>query len=352
MEKQSPRKKQISAALVLGALLVLVGMAVSIGPALAAGEDDAIIEPKSIVTLPWKNAAQKPVPPSFVLPRQSRLGCLACHSNTKLSRIKDGEEQSLFVDPEVIGNSMHEKIACIDCHTNFTYEDHPAKNPKDYWKVAGLACMKCHPYQKLKYEKSIHGRLALEDKKAELNGKEVEPALCSSCHGSHNIQSPRFESYRSEFRLSSKKVCGQCHTDRYASYGDYYHGQAYKNKAKDAPTCWDCHDNHNILHGDDAKSPIASPANLRQACGKCHDDPGESLVTYAPLIHGRQEALNNNPIFRLLGLIIPERQPAEPEPETREPVVQTEILSETPEVGLFARIIGIFFPRSLRPLGG
>ncbi len=339
-------------AALLGALLVLLAMSVWVGSAAAAEEDEAVPEQKSIITLPWENAAKKPVPPSFILPRQSRWGCLACHSNEKLSRIKDGEEESLFIDPEVIGNSMHEKIACVDCHTNFTYEEHPAENPKDFRRVAGLACMKCHPFQKYLYENSIHGELALEGKMGELDGKEVEPALCSSCHGSHDIQSPRFQPYRSEFRLASKQVCGQCHTDRYSSYGDYYHGQAHKNKAKDAPTCWDCHSNHRILRSDNKQSHIASSANLRKTCGKCHDKPGESFVTYAPLIHGRQEALNNNPIFRLLSLVIPKRQPAEPDPETREPVVQTEIITETPEPGLLDRIIGIFFPQSLRPLGG
>ena len=345
-------KKQTLMAFSLGALLALLVLSAMAGSAAAAEEDGAVTDPKSIITLPWENAAQKPVPPSFVLPRQSRWGCLACHSNEKLSVIKEGEEESLFIDPEVLGNSIHKKIACVDCHTNFTYEEHPAKNPEDYRRVAGLACMKCHPFQKYLYENSVHGELALENKKGKLDGKEVEPALCSSCHGSHDIQSPRFQPYSSEFRLASKRVCGQCHTDRYASYGDYYHGQAHKSKAKDAPACWDCHGNHRIVRGKDKRSAIGSPANLRMTCGKCHEDPGGSLLTYAPLIHGRQEALDNNPIFRLLGSIIPDRRPAEPEPETKEPVVRAEAVTETPEEGLLDKIIEFFFPQSLRPLGG
>lgn len=348
--KRSPKiSKVILALLVFGVIFPIVARA-------ADERAPGIIDPKSIITLPWDNAAKKPMPPSFVLPAQSRWGCLACHSNTNLSRMDNGREESLFIDPKIIGGSMHKKIACVDCHTNFTYEEHPAANPEDFRKVAGLACMKCHPFQKYLYENSIHGELALSGKKGNLAGKEADPALCSSCHGSHDIQSPRFEPYKTKFRLGAKDVCGKCHKDRYDSFSDYYHGQAHKNGAKDAPVCWDCHSNHRIIKmkEGDTESPVSGPAKLRTTCGKCHDNPGESFVAYAPLIHNRQTALNNNPIYRLLSIIIPDRRPPASEPQDREPepIVEEVILKETENEGFFSKLIGIFFPRSLRPLGG
>lgn len=301
-----------------------------------------------IITLPWENAPEKkPVPPKFVLPKQSRWGCLACHSNKNLSNFKGGREASLFVDPEVIGNSMHKKIACIDCHTNFSYDEHPAKNPSDFRKVAGLACMKCHPYQAYKYKKSIHGSLALENKLGRLDGKPTEPALCSSCHGFHDIQSSRFEPYKAKFQASAKKVCGKCHAGRYASYSDYYHGRAYKIKAKDAPTCWDCHNNHQIVKQDPGPSPV-SAANLPQTCGKCHDQPTQNLTSYAPMIHNRGKAVDNNPVYKLLSFII-KREEVATTPKGQKTVDASEIVVEPKEEGFMARLADFFFPKSLRP---
>ncbi len=337
-------------------LPVVVGLALFLfsGLALAEAEDDGggADDPKSIITLPWENPAKKPVPPSFILPAQNRWGCLACHSNHNLSRIRDGREQSLFIDPDIIGASMHQKIACIDCHTNFTYEEHPASNPKDYRKVAGAACMKCHPFQAYLYRKSVHGRLALQEKQGTLAGKKVDAALCSDCHGSHNIQSPRFEPYKSEFRQSGREVCGQCHTDRYASFSDYYHGQAYKNKAIDAPACWDCHDNHRIVKKNNPRSPVGTDENLKETCGRCHDRPGNSFVSYAPLIHNRAESLEKNPIFSLLSIFIPKREAVVDEPQSREPAVKAGVVTESQEESILTRVFRFFFPQSLRPISG
>jgi hypothetical protein len=302
-----------------------------------------------IITLPWDNPAKKPVPPPFVLPKQNRWGCLACHSNKKLTKIKGDREISLFVDADTIGDSVHKNIACIDCHTNFSYEDHPAESPKDFRKVAGQACMKCHPFQAYQYRNSVHGELALQNKLGVIDDKEAEPALCSSCHGSHDIQSPRFEPYRSEFRASSQQVCGTCHADRFASYNDHYHGAAYKRGAKDAAACWDCHGEHRVLKGKDPGSTVAA-GNLRATCGKCHDNPGEGFIGYAPLIHNRSVAYDNNPIIRLLNIFVPKKDRTIVELKERKPEARSEIVAESKKEGLFAQLFDFLFPRSLRPL--
>lgn len=306
---------------------------------------------ENIITLPWENPAKKPVPPAFVLPKQNRWGCLACHSNKHLSKFRGGRQVSLYVDPEIIGKSMHKNIACIDCHTNFSYEEHPAKNPSDWRKVAGLACMKCHPYQASQYKNSIHGDLALQNKLGKIDGKDAKPALCSSCHGSHDIQSPRFEPYKSKYRASAKKVCGQCHPDRYASYSDHYHGQAYKNKAKDAPTCWDCHSNHKIVKKESGVLTPVSESQLPDTCGKCHNNPTASMTSYAPLIHNRAAEMAKNPIFKLLSIFI-KREEVAVEPKVRKPVASPEIVTEEEEVGFIARIVDFFFPETLRSRQG
>ena len=310
----------------------------------------------SIITMPWpeKDLAKRPVPPPFILPRQSRWGCLSCHSSKKLTKFENGKEVSRYINPNIIGNSMHKKIACLDCHTNFSYETHPASSPKDFRKVAGLACMRCHPYQAYLYKKSIHGQLALQNKLGTLNGKKVAPPTCRDCHGFHNIQSPRFEPYRSKFinRLRQGKLCAKCHKDRYNSWNDYYHGLGFKNGAKDAPTCWDCHNNHEILPVSDPNSTVNSD-NLPKTCGRCHDRPTKVFTGYAPMIHGRQKLLSENLVGRIISIFVPSIRQAQPgvklaKKRTAKPSAKKVKILKPKKVGFLSRIYRFFFPASLR----
>jgi len=340
----APFRKEVLIGIVLVALTLISWMALS-HVAHAAGND-------SIITLPWSDQAKKPIPPTFILPEQARWGCLSCHSNPRLSKFRDGKEISLFIDSNIIGNSMHKRIACLDCHTNFSYDTHPASNPGDYRKVAGTACMKCHPYQAYLYKNSVHGKLALQNKLGKIKGSSVEPPLCSSCHGFHDIQSPRFEPYRSKFRASVRQgeVCAKCHQDRYQSYADYYHGKGYKAGATDAPVCWDCHDNHKILQAKDGQSTV-NVANLPKTCDRCHDQPTQTFTSYASMIHGRANELSQNFVIRVISAIIPGIAPSSgssavaPASSAKPKLVASPGQSE----GLLDRFYHFFFPSSLRP---
>jgi len=304
---------------------------------------------KSIITLPWKDKAKQPVPPSFILPKQARWGCLSCHSSKRLSKFRDGKEVSLFIDPKIIGHSMHKKIACLDCHTNFSYDKHPAGTPQNWRKIAGLACMKCHRYQAYLYQKSIHGKLALQNKNGKLNGKEVAPPTCFDCHGNHDVQSPRFEPYRSKFResVNSGKVCAKCHKKRYKSWNDYYHGRAFKNGAKDAPVCWDCHNNHLVLKAKNHESSV-NKDKLPKTCGRCHDRPTKAFTTYAGLIHGRDRYVESNPIVRLIRAIVPGSGEKESTSSTKKVKQKKQEVNQAKSESFFTRIIHFFYPPSLR----
>lgn len=336
--------------LITGLALALILILLFLGTAYAATDFGARTHKteNSIITLPWKDKAKRPVPPSFILPTQARWGCLSCHSSKRLSKFRDGKEISLFIDQNIIGNSMHKKIACLDCHTNFSYDKHPAGTPQNWRKIAGLACMKCHPYQAYLYRKSIHGKLALQNKKGKLGGQEVDPPTCFDCHGNHDVQSPRFEPYRTKFKESLNKgeVCAKCHKDRYKSWNDYYHGRAFKNGAKDAPACWDCHNNHLVLKAKNPESSV-NENKMPKTCGLCHDRPTKAFTSYASLIHGRKKIVEGNPIVRLVRAIIPgggekKSTPAAEVKQTKEEVNQAK--SES----IFTKIIHFFYPPSLR----
>jgi hypothetical protein len=138
---------------------------------------------------------------------------------------------------------------------------------------------------------------AQANRKAE--GKPEQVPTCGGCHGGHAIPSKEDTESLVAFNKSAIEVCGGCHTDGAETYADYYHGAAYKEGAPwDAPACWDCHGAHEVLPASDRNSPV-HPDNLVATCGQegCHVDANEEFVKYASLIHGKQEALEQNPLW-------------------------------------------------------
>lgn len=313
-------------------VLFLICLFMAISTAGAAVEDINIKELK------------KPVKPSAILPKHVRWGCLVCHADSKLAKIDNNKERSIFIDEAIIGNSMHKNIACIDCHTNFSYTGHPPEVPSDFRKVAGLACKKCHPYQYELYSESKHGKLVE-------SGSKKNAAKCSDCHGSHNIQRIGDEEANTIFRKQYQNMCSKCHEDRERSYNDHYHGAAYKTGAPDAPKCWDCHSNHKILGKDDSQSTV-NKSNLPETCNRCHTGASESFVNYAKLIHGRKEALNKNFIAAIFYRFFPSKeQPVKKAEDTDGARDETVSQAKAPvEDSLLTKLIRIFYPESLRPL--
>lgn len=322
--------KKIYASLSIKLILITALILSIAGMASAAIEDTALKELK------------KPVKPSVVLPKHVRWGCLVCHSDRKLAKIENNKEKSIFIDEDIIGNSMHKNIACIDCHTNFSYTGHPPDVPEDYRKVAGLACKKCHPYQYELYSDSKHGKLVL-------SGSKKNAAKCSDCHGSHGIQRISGNTANKVFREQYKSMCAKCHEDRERSYNDHYHGAAYKNGAPDAPRCWDCHNNHKILGKKEGESSV-NDENLPQTCNKCHTEANSTFASYAKLIHGREKILKQNLLASIYYRFFPMKtEPVEKFDDSRDKEVKR-AQAPVQQDGFIKRILRIFYPESLRPL--
>lgn len=246
------------------------------------------------------------VVPRFKGARQVQAYCLGCHGNRKIQDFLAVLEKWAFVDGKTFSRSVHKNVPCTGCHQDFLVGAHPENVPKDFRRRAGLACAACHKKQASKYRQSIHAKLAVGARSGRIAGRAVKAAVCADCHGSHDIQSQGREPFKTSFRLSGAKVCGRCHADRYESFSDYYHGKGYKNRAYDAPSCWDCHSNHRIVKAADPSSPIARH-NLPRTCGKCHDHPIGIHNSYARLIHNRRALFERNPIVRLIRTFFPDR---------------------------------------------
>ncbi|MSR83906.1 MAG: hypothetical protein EXS58_13450 [Candidatus Latescibacteria bacterium] len=149
--------------------------------------------------------------------------CLECHADPDLKRgslpkkgtpvMADAALMSVFVDKALIDGSVHEGVACVECHTGVT-TDHGEHLPP-------ARCASCHEEEEAEYTTGLHGM-------ARQAGVADAPT-CGDCHGSHQILAaadPR--SLVNPQRQPA--TCAACHADlefikrRPVSLGSPLHG--------------------------------------------------------------------------------------------------------------------------------
>jgi len=174
-----------------------------------------------------------------------------------------------------------EDVSCVSCHGgNDRTLDAGAAHGGSF-RIARASvpklCASCHSDERRMraynlpvdqyalYQTSGHGqRLARGDTRV---------AVCSDCHGAHDILAPSDPASR-VFRTSIPRTCGTCHgdttlmkargrRDAYAEYMGSVHGKALLDQGNlRAPTCVSCHG----VHG--AAPPQVG--DVGKVCGTCH----------------------------------------------------------------------------------
>ncbi len=168
------------------------------------------------------------------------VSCVECHQQT-WAKHKDSKDPKYERLGEVVKQidsfmkSVHARpskqdqsrtnATCYDCHEPHNIgtigsqqrADHRLKNPE--------VCGSCHQKQLGDYRKSDHGIAVMEK-------KDSESAVCSDCHTTHEIDSPKGD----KVMLRITENCGSCHKDAQKTYRSSYHGQVnklgYTNSAK------------------------------------------------------------------------------------------------------------------------
>jgi cytochrome b subunit of formate dehydrogenase len=212
--------------------------------------------------------------------------CLACHGERTLTMEKRGKTISIFVDGASFKKSAHADLECISCHQGLDLEAIPHAK-----KITPVNCLNCHDGENLdRYKASVHG--------VSRDGKKPA-ASCVDCHSMHSIQkvSDKDSLARKEFEV---ETCARCHSGIKAKYMASSHGGALEAGVKGAPTCVDCHGEHEV------QSPLSAGAatsrkKVAAMCLKCHlDNPdvrarvGPSagfVMSYEKSVHG--QALQN-----------------------------------------------------------
>jgi hypothetical protein len=196
--------------------------------------------------------------------------CMDCHSEPDIHKTENGQEVSLFVDPDVSAGSKHTGIQCIKCHTN-------ARTMNDPVCIGSgkVDCSMCHAAEVEDFSISQHGKYYSQ-------GDSLAP-YCTTCHGDHNVLGID-DPASPVFARNVPDLCGNCHREgaeaakRYtgpekeilSNYTMSIHGKGLLDSGLlVTATCIDCHTAHRELPASDSMSTIFH-ANIAETCSSCH----------------------------------------------------------------------------------
>jgi formate dehydrogenase gamma subunit len=163
--------------------------------------------------------------------------CSSCHGAHKIYP-KSDKDSSIFVD--------NQPQMCGSCHS-------------DSEKMREFGIKISNPIKD--YSKSNHS-LAIQ--KGNTNS-----AVCSSCHGSHDILPSTSEKSKTN-RKNIPETCGKCHKEISDEFLQSIHGKALLKGVAEVPTCTTCHSEHDIEGPERKGSPVSSTLVAEKTCSPCH----------------------------------------------------------------------------------
>jgi doubled CXXCH motif protein len=123
---------------------------------------------------------------------------------------------------------------------------------------------------------------SIHGRAVERSGLVVAPT-CVDCHGNHDIKR-KSDPTSLVYRTTIPATCGKCHAGIRQHYDESIHGAKLKAGDPKAPVCADCHTAHEIQRVETDAWRLAAT----RECGTCH---AESLRTYRDTFHGQVTAL-------------------------------------------------------------
>ena len=213
--------------------------------------------------------------------------CLTCHRHDLSKSLSSGEALSLSINESGFRSSIHGKLLCSSCHTEFSKTKHPVrmfKNKREYTALLTKSCSMCHPDEQLR-KSPIHGTL-------------MATATCIECHGSHAISGVKVQ----KGVLGESQYCLTCHRGRLRmnmrnseSLSVYVDAASLRNSAHGSLQCTACHSNFSKT-----RHPVRVFNSIREytlvsaeLCKKCHPDATtqyESSIHYTLFKSGNPQA--------------------------------------------------------------
>jgi hypothetical protein len=233
---------------------------------------------------------------------QVKLSCAHCHGRHDIKRAAEDHFfpcQNCHTKAAIqFNNSVHKKAtqagkleaaSCQDCHGGHNIRKVTSKESSVYPMNLPRTCAQCHGSAKQATKKSFPHRDMVDLYMDTVHGRALDrggllvAAVCTSCHGSHEIRS-HLDPASSTYRQNIPRTCGKCHAGVEASYEESIHGKWLRRGNPQAPSCTDCHTSHEIRRVDTYKWKLS----VVQECGTCHE---QSLKTFRDTFHGQVNVL-------------------------------------------------------------
>ena len=135
------------------------------------------------------------------------------------------------MDEAKLAASVHKTNTCVSCHADIT-----AKHPDDNVPAQPVNCASCHEQQSESYGASVHG-LALQGRARTPRRAATATSRTTSCRRRRRLRRCIFPSGRDLRRVPRPGGQGR---------GGKRARQGRGRRARDAPTCTDCHSEHKI----------------------------------------------------------------------------------------------------------
>ncbi len=226
-----------------------------------------------------------------------KVGCVTCHEDLwakaqKENKTKEFARLGVVVQQiESYMKSIHARpnredqsrtnATCYNCHdSHYIYPKGSAARTQ--WRLnLPNVCGECHTKQRDAYVKSVHGDEVIWK-------RNPDAAVCSDCHTTHDVNSPKLDSSR----LVITQSCGTCHEESLKSYISTYHGQINRLGYAHTAKCFDCHGSHTIQRAADPQSNV-HPDNRLQTCQTCHAGATKGFISFEP--HGTTDNITRFP---------------------------------------------------------
>ena len=163
--------------------------------------------------------------------------CLSCH------RVPEGWRNG----NHLVQRKLAEVQQCESCHVK---DAHVAERT-----VLGSRFIES-------FSQSVHGALLLE-------GRE-DSASCVDCHGAHEMNRATVADAQTA-KIHVAETCAKCHEEVANDFNASVHAAGLNRGNLDAPTCTDCHGEHDIRTHTDPLSPVHARNLAQQVCASCHD---------------------------------------------------------------------------------
>jgi len=218
--------------------------------------------------------------------------CYLCHAEI-------AQEHKKSIHGLSLTSGVYEAAQCWDCHG--THSIYRVKNDSSKVSPKNLAktCGSCHDDSLMArkysftvkqpgkmYTQSVHGKLVMA-------GSKLAPT-CVTCHGKHNIKN-RVQEGSPISSIAIPDSCGKCHAKQAKEYKESIHWIAVQKGVREAPSCNDCHGEHNIS----AINTLTKREEIRKlqetTCLQCHQNlllserygiEGKNASSYLDSYHG------------------------------------------------------------------